>query len=374
MHYLLDTAGYLSIFVVLGFTKDRWLGRKVLGNWQDLVALIAIGMHLANYFWSAYAKMIIGPHVWSWVIENKTYNLTAYSLENRTLPIGGFPTLVQHVYDLEKLFIHPLNLFIIGIQAFAIICVFRPRWMRIAAYCYDILHVGIYLVGGVFFWAWIWNNIAVIVSLRGYKTFTAPQIAACLLTIALGHPNFGLINSALLGWFDVANARQTYVDAETTGGRTVRVPFSFFLSNSHPVGLGYLNTVEMQGHYPHIWWASGTYAMASTENGCHPPAPVSPQDLEPPEKETKRLQELSAMLKANHARMLEYTKRWGHYAMYFRLHHNPSNPFLFSEFNSLDLSTIKRYNIVVSSMCHGIEHGVSTAKAIFTTKVPIDVQ
>lgn len=374
IRYLLDSAAYLSVFTIFGTAIQRKIEQFREYPWQQLLAMVAIGMHLGNYFWSAVAKIMVGPYPWSWLVENQTYNMTAYALENRTLPFGQFPALVDAVYGLEKFLCLPLNFAVLTMQAAAIVCVFRLPWMRLAAFCYDLLHIGIYLLGGIFFSAWIWNNIAVILAIRGYRSVSVAGTAACFLTILLGYPPLDILRSAWLGWFDLTNARQSYFEAVTDDGREVRVPYDAFLGSSHSVGHAYMANVGMTGQYPFTWWASGTYEQFKTIPHCASPPPVNPTDVEAPAKAEARLAAAGRMVRANHTRLLDLERRWGHLAIYFRLHHLPSNPFMFKEFNELDLGRVNGYNLVIASMCHDVNHGVSAAQTIGINKVYFDVQ
>src|SRR5262249_17954174 len=117
IRYMLDMALYLSLFGILVVH----IGPKVHSYFADQlrqteVAFVAIGLHLANYFWSAIAKLTIGPHLWTWVLENHTYNSIPYTIVKGTLPIGQFPWLVQTAYDLMKFTVVPLNIAIVGFQ------------------------------------------------------------------------------------------------------------------------------------------------------------------------------------------------------------------------------------------------------------------
>jgi hypothetical protein len=282
--------------------------------------------------------------------------------------------VVDWVYSLQQTFNVPINLFVLTVQFLAIACVFKVVWMRLAALAYDVLHIGIYLLGGLFFSWWIWNNIAVLVAIKGQKSFKSSAVAACLTTILLGYPPIGLVNSAWLAWFDLTNARQTYLEAVTDNDDVVRVPFSAFLSNSHSVGHAYMANVEMQGQYPFTWWASGTYEQFKQIPHCAPPPGAEGQSLEEPSLSQRRLEAIKVLVRENHKKLLQISDQWGNLAIYFRHHHLPSNPFMYLEFNNLDLHSVKGYNFVIASTCHGVEQGKSIAKAISISKVYIDVR
>ena len=44
------------------------------------------------------------------------------------------------------------NLLVLLTQLFAVIAPLRLRWLLVASLAYDVLHIGIYILGGLFFW------------------------------------------------------------------------------------------------------------------------------------------------------------------------------------------------------------------------------
>jgi len=58
----------------------------------------------------------------------------------------------------------------------------------------------------------------------------------------------------------------------------------------------------------------------------------------------------------------------------WRFHHHPSNPFLYADFNMLDLQDVTGYNVVVESVCHTHDHGKVQARAVGKLVEHFDVQ
>lgn len=361
--YMLDMALYVCVFGIISLHTNKFprgLGlrdhRTII---QEIITYISFGLHLSNYFWSGVAKLLIGPFPWTWIVENKTYNGLLFSIQNGTSPIGSEPWLVQIVYGVFSFLVVPMNFFIVVFQLFAIACVFRLSWIRITTIFYDMLHIGIYILGGLFFWQWVWNNFTILLAVA--KERTAPTVyaqGACVLVVLLGNPQLPFQRAAWLAWFDVADARQIYFEAVGPSG-PVKVPSSFFLGHSYGVSHGYMDTVPHTGQYPHLrWWASAKdYSRLLSSGSCPAPAPVDPSTLETPEVRRARLERIQRFLAVHHAKMLSRQDRFGLGSYYWRAHHHPSNPLLFTAFNKLDLHTVKAYNLIVESVCHSIENG-----------------
>jgi hypothetical protein len=383
IRYMLDMALYLSLFGAVGLT----IGRLIQPNFSDErrqqeITYVGFGLHLGNYFWSGVAKLMIGPHLWTWILENQTSNTIPYAIVNGTLPIGHLPWLVQPVYDFVHVIVQPLNLAIVGFQLFAIVCPLRLAWLKLATLFYDLLHIGIWILGGLFFWPWVWNNVTILVAANAQRSPIKPTAkAACILTILLGMPSVPLYPSlpfykaAGLGWFDVADARQTYFEAITNDGRRARVPSSFFLSHSYSVSHGQMDTVPHVGHYSHTWWGSAhDYGRLLSSGKCLTPEVVPADTLERAEQRTERLNKVGQFIRAHHAKMLHWQSWLGSRGYYFsRLYHHPSNPLLFGAFNALNLGDVVAYNLVVESVCNRLVSGSPETTVIMRTEARFNV-
>ena len=357
IRYMIDMTLCLSVFAIV---VRRW--KSVFRDQdgailQEVVVFIAFGLHLGNYFWSGVAKAFAGPYFWTWPIENQTQNLIPYAFDKGALPIAQWPTLTQALYDGIQAFYLPLNLAIIGFQLFAIVCVFRLSWLRAATIFYDLFHVGIFVLGGLFFWPWIWNNFTILVSCYKLRIISNFAKFACILTILLGNPLFNLYRPARLGWFDVANARQSYFEAVSDKAQA-RVPASFFLSEAFGISLGYMHIAPQLGQYDYTPWnAARSYERQVTSGTCPPAGPSDPAKVESQEQRSKRVERLQRFLRAHHAKMLKREAEWGHFNYFLRIYHQPSNPFLYQDFLSLPLKEVKAYELVVESVCYQMEGG-----------------
>ncbi|RTL52153.1 MAG: hypothetical protein EKK40_08220 [Bradyrhizobiaceae bacterium] len=356
---MLDMAAYLCLFalpVVAFASRLPPYFRDPMRHTE--LAFAAFGLHLGNYFWSGVAKLQIGPHPWTWILENQTHKTMLYALENGTLPIGHIPWLVDHIYSTAGFLVIPLNFSIVAFQLFAIVCVFRMSWLKITSIFYDIFHAGIYILGGLFFWPWVWNNFTILLSASRQRTEVSLMAKLmCVLVILLGDVS-GFPRSARLAWFDVTDVRRTYFQAVTSDGRTLAVPPSFFLTHSFGVSQGYMDMAAHEGQYrPTIWASAATYDRQLSSGTCPAPGPIDPKLVETEQKREERLDTVKHFVRAQHEKMKAREAIFGADNFYFRSHHHPSNPFLFSEFNRLNLKDVVAYNLVVESACLRLDHG-----------------
>ena len=381
--YMMEMGQFLSLSAcvvsALQFAK-QYLGKR--GKILDILdvrllllclAFIAIGFHLGNYFWSGRQKLSLGPHFWTWAFENPTQNMMLVFLTKGALPLGAFPTITQQLFDGFASAVVFSNLFVIISQLFAVLAPLRVGWLFIACLAYDILHIGIYILAGLLFWPWIWNNASIMVSIRGYSDREIGWLPkfCCIAAIVFGGfgnsarlawlGGFG--NSARLAWFDTADIKVFTIQAETPNHKWVNVPSSFFLSNSYSVFPGYHFDMGMnRGHYrPSALSAISDYERLKTSGLCSAP-PFAFDESE--EKQEAVRERLGAFLSAHVDKMRRRAAEYGKYNFYFRLETLPSNPWLFSEFNRLDLRQISKFRLLTQSVCLRLENGALEEREI----------
>jgi len=341
----------------------------------NAAAMIAIGFHLGNYFWSGVAKVALDGGPLSWVLENPTHYGIINAIERGSLPTAAWPWATDLLFRGLGSVTVPLNAMVLVAQLASILLVFRIRWLLWLTYFYDLFHVGIYLFGGLFFWPWIWNNLAIVAALRRYRDHAiglTPMLAAVAGILLGGSSKFG--DAARLAWYEVTDIRSVQIEAETTDGRRVVVPASFFMSHSYSVTHGKLGVAMGPDHYGHtLWGSTHSYARFRKDGTCPTPGPRRPAG-DMTERERAQLQRVRRFLTAHHAKMLERSERLGHLNFYIRGHHHPSNPALFHDFNALDLKDVNRYFVVTESVCLRLENGKLKRTVVNRTEYPIDVR
>ncbi|RYZ02958.1 MAG: hypothetical protein EON61_15690 [Alphaproteobacteria bacterium] len=369
IRYMLDMALYLAIFGIFAVRIAPMLGPWFASpDRQSEIVGVAMGLHLANYFWSGIAKLAIGPTPWYWIFENQTSNQIPYTLESGILPIGHIPWLTQLSYDVMSFLNTPLNAAIVVVQLFAIICVLRVGWLKIASLLFDALHIGIYIFGGLFFWPWIWNNVTVWWAARstGKAGLSNKTKLACIATMLLGFPALNMNPAAWLAWYDVADARQIYFEAVKQDGTTIKVPSAFFITHSYSVSHGYMGYFPVDGQYEATPLASTETLVRNEKSGdCVDPRTLPPEHkVETADERNNRQATLGRFLASHHAKMLDREASVGRGSWYVHAHHHPSNPFLYDQFNNLNLRDVVGYNLVLESDCLSLKNGKVQKKVV----------
>ncbi|OYX51852.1 MAG: hypothetical protein B7Y90_00570 [Alphaproteobacteria bacterium 32-64-14] len=373
IRYMLDMAMYLAVFGIFVLKVaprlHPWLAST---DRQGEIVGVGMGLHLANYFWSGIAKVLIGPAPWYWAFENETYNQIPYTIESGILPLGHIPWLSQFAYDALHIFNTPLNIVIVLVQLLAILCV-----LKVTSILFDLLHIGIYVFGGLFFWPWIWNNLTIWWAARSQKQgLLLNTKVACISAILLGAPVLGVNSAAWLAWFDVSDARQIYFEAVTKDSHTVKTPSAFFTSHAYSVSHGYMGHHDVAGQYAATQLASSHTLERNEKSGqCVAPSAFTESNYtETREQKLDRQENLYNFLHYHHRKMEEREAAVGRGSWYLHAHHHPSNPFLYEEFNALNLNDVVGYNLVMESICHSLKDGVVGKKVLARATEYYDVR
>ena len=324
---------------------------------EQCFAFSAIGMHLANYLWSGYAKFMLGPTPMSWILENPTATAIPMGIYKGVSPFGQWPLFAQYLYD-SFTFSAPIsNFFVAFIQLAAGIVVFRMLLLRFATLFYDALHIGIYIFGGLFFWPWVWNNVSVLYAVKG-KTDADVSIyprICCVAVMALG-VSTKLGDAAFLAWFDTPRVRASVIEIhDGSTDEWVRLPTSYFLSHSYAMSHGYFGHAVREGHFSPSVGGTKSYDQFLLRDECA--APEEYDRIERQEDYDRRLQGLERFLRAHHQKMLARADENGQASIYLRGHHHPSNPFLYPDFAALDLRDVDAYRYLDISACLTMSDG-----------------
>ena len=317
---------------------------------SEVVVVAALGIHLANYFWSAVEKMTLaGAAPWSWVLENRTHEIMLSATAAGLGPLLSHEPL--HAAVVAQLAAHPVpgNLAVLLLQLAALGAFLRVRLAIALTLLYDLSHLAIFVTTSILFWKWMILNLGFVWALRRLaprRTFPWPLAAIGVGLIVLAPLVFGV---ARLGWFDSASSNRVRVEALTADGREIAVPTTWFLEASAELAKSRLGQ-PFDGHFEAIGAfgkARDGYAQMRRANGCElEVAPTSGLA-----DSFERQPTLETFFREHHAWMLSRLDADGHFPYGLFPHHNWSNPSLYREFAALDKRDVVAYRYTVDSVC-----------------------
>jgi hypothetical protein len=320
----------------------------------EKIFMFAVAVHLSNYFYSAWQKILVGDHPLSWALHNQTQALISNAQTYGQLPISFSPFLGAFSYEWLAFFIVPVNFILFFGQLFSLIALLRVRWGIWTTLFYDLTHVVIFITSGIFFYKWIILNLSIVMALETLKArVVTPAIGALLILMVLTAPLGFWV--ARLGWWDTPQTDIEYFSAVTKDGRVIKIPSNYFGGFSIAFGQQRIITDKSAGFLP-----TQTYGLTrdqrvmeqglacALENGQ---GDVIGETFADPNNK------IEPFIRAYHGWVLQKAGEDGHWLFDLYPHHIFSFPWEFGEFNALNLNDIAAYRYTIESACIRMDNG-----------------
>lgn len=359
--------------IVLGFATSgqgrRWLRDTSVPDlvWSTtLLFIVAVGVHFSNYFYSGLQKLLMDDVVWTWPLENPTYVLSISAWISGLLPISHIDWLAAQVITSTKQMNLVLNASILLCQIASVVLIAR-RWAMIGlTMFYDLTHVVIFLVSGIFFWKWIILNLGLVVAMRSLprriEARTPALMAMCSVLLA------PLVFSVVwLGWFDTPALTRSETFAVTTDGQRVRVPTNYFGTISITAAQHRFGRVS-DNHFPTVTFGS-TQSPEIFRDAL--------DNCQFNDGYRQRFQQTEAYI----ARLVRLTHEYaaqqagpdGRYAYDSYPHHIWSNPMMHKDFAELAVEEIDHYIYRSVSGCVSLRKGQPVVDERYAEEFRIDL-
>lgn len=208
--------------------------RTVTRPRRHVVLVLALALTGAVYSHAAITKLGFGPAPWSWVVDNELSNLVVSSFltSGWLRPLGEATVLwLAKAADPWDPLLQGLTL-VLELAGFAVLL--RGRLTRYVLAGFVVMHTGILLASGIFFWKWIVFDLLLLwyfdavrrdsgpaaVPLRGPyridRRLFAPATVALVLLVVAG-TRFYFYNVPF-AWWDTRLANQVRLQAVTASG------------------------------------------------------------------------------------------------------------------------------------------------------------
>ena len=231
----------VSMCIGLGLLIDQWTRlfrfptKSKAPQFTELLFLVAIAVHLANYFWSFLTKVRLDGSPTLWLTQNNPVAMFLTALDDDHVIFSAYPHLVEWTYWIVDNTYHLSNPIILLIQAAAGVALFFPKRALIALLvAFDMMHIAIAFIDGANFWPWfILNLIIAFIVARNEIARPMPFKLIATLFILIS-PRF--VSVAQLGWLDTSvNNRLSFEAIDKIGSRYV-VSTNFFTFYSYSFG------------------------------------------------------------------------------------------------------------------------------------------
>ena len=373
---ILLVLGFIVIAMVRRFRIEPRISRMLDGaslrpgtiGHHDVLVVVCVAFHFGNYFYSGLDKVLIGDYAMQWLAENRTDYLILAALKSGNLPIAFSDWLTAAAYQFSAKFFYVLNFLTLFGQLACIAAVWRPRWTIWCTAFYDLQHIAIFLLTGIFFWKWILLNFAIVVALSQIrKASWPPWVAVVLMVIILGSTQ--VFQIVKLAWFDTRAMNYTHFEAVTADGTSYGVPSNYFLATSVTFAQQRIGEPGPEHFSTRTWGATYLPTIMHQANACALPVGEQSELLGDDERTW-----VERIIRRHHAFVLTRVDDEGRIDYDWFPHHIWSAPPVFGEFWRLDKREITSYRFVVESICNDFVDGqlVSDVKLRGAFDIPVD--
>lgn len=157
-----------------------WAVRSAWGRWARpaLFPLLVLCLTGGYYGHAGLNKLLLGPQWLTWPLENDVSNLFVSSyVHGGWLESWGEERVLGLAQALQTVHV-PLALGVLAIELSGLAILVSWRAARVALALFVVLHAGILVASGIFFWKWILFDLALLAYLASWRTTLAPAVAA----------------------------------------------------------------------------------------------------------------------------------------------------------------------------------------------------
>ena len=214
------------LFIIFMFLKKIYKKLSILAFF-----IVVLCFHASNYFIPGLGKMLISEHYIDWIWLNDLGNIlmAKYSqgwlsefvaLETMEVIIGWVSTVTI-----------PMQLFALTIQAVVLFVFIKKRFAIILFVSFELLHLGIFMATGIFFWKWILLNFAIIYVVKNLnpddikRVFNYKVMLFAMPFIMFG---YGFFHSYWLAWYDTPLHSYNQIYATTEDGERYEIDINLF--------------------------------------------------------------------------------------------------------------------------------------------------
>jgi len=142
------------------FLLAAWCGvRTIRSVSASVYPILALALTGADYAASAFAKLQLGPELLSWVLENRVHNLFVSSWINGWLSQLTEPEMLRVAGLMARVDV-PGQAVVVMLEIVGLVLLFGRRVTLLLIPGFAIMHVATFVSSGIFFWKWIWADIA----------------------------------------------------------------------------------------------------------------------------------------------------------------------------------------------------------------------
>jgi len=229
----------LILLIVFIFLKQLYKKLSILAFF-----IVVICFHAANYFIPGLGKIALSEYYIDWIWVNDLGNILIAKYTQGWLSEFVSLETIQIVVGWVSAFTVPMQFFAFITQVIVLFVFINKRFSILLFISFELLHLGIFLASGIFFWRWVLLNSAIVYVITKLNTddirkiFNYKVMLFSIPFIFLGH---GFFHAYTLAWYDTPlnNFHQIY--AKTEDGKKHKIDVNLFAPYERVL---YINTLN----------------------------------------------------------------------------------------------------------------------------------
>lgn len=212
------------------------------------------GCLMATHYWTPGFEKLTP----NWILYDQVYFLLPATYANGWLGFLDSQTISSITQKLGS-FNVPLKMLTLMLEFGSMFFFLHRHSVKFFLSGWAFWHVGIFFVTGIFFWVWIFLDIAFLflfLKKDGISTLPIFNLKYLIVSIILIISGSFWSRPAVLSWFDVPVTYTYRFEAETEGGKTYKLPPKFFAPFDFQFTVGSFAFLDNKPLISIIWGAS----------------------------------------------------------------------------------------------------------------------
>lgn len=224
--YIKPLLEVLILFIVFMFVKKIYKKLSILAFF-----IVVLCFHASNYFIPGLGKVLLSEQYIDWIWVNDLGNILIAKYSQ-----GWLATLIdidtmQIIVSWVSYFTVPMQVFAFLIQTIVLFIFINKRFSVILFISFELLHLGIFMASGIFFWRWMLLNFAIVYVIQNLDTEHIKKVfnyKIMLFTMPFIMLGYGFFHSYWLAWYDTPLNNFHKVYAITDDGEKYEVDINLF--------------------------------------------------------------------------------------------------------------------------------------------------
>jgi hypothetical protein len=224
--YIKPLLEVLILFIIFMFLKKIYKQLTLLAFF-----IVVICFHASNYFIPGLGKILLSEYYIDWIWVNDLGNILMAKYSQGWLTEFVSIETIQIIVGWVSTLTIPMQLFAFTIQVIVLFVFSNKRFALILFISFELLHLGIFIASGIFFWKWMLLNFGIVYVIKNLDKHDIKRIfnyKVMLFTMPFIMLGYGFFHAYWLAWYDTPLNNFNQVYATTEDGQRYEIDINLF--------------------------------------------------------------------------------------------------------------------------------------------------